>query len=81
LLIGGKVLGAKVVFKVDPEYPELARRVRVSGRVVLEVLVNEEGVPSGQFANGATRRLCSTESLYPCMALSSSCSDCDESWV
>jgi periplasmic protein TonB len=41
--VGGKVQDARLVHRVDPVYPELARRVRLSGTVVLEVLVSEEG--------------------------------------
>jgi protein TonB len=34
---------SKLVHRVDPVYPELARRARVSGVVILEVTVDEEG--------------------------------------
>jgi TonB family protein len=36
----------KIIRKVDPEYPELARRARVEGEVVLNISVNEEGYVS-----------------------------------
>jgi TonB family protein len=36
----------KIIRKVDPEYPELARRARVEGEVVLKISVNEEGYVS-----------------------------------
>lgn len=34
---------SKLTYRVDPEYPPLARRARVSGTVILMVTVNEEG--------------------------------------
>ena len=34
---------AKLVHKVDPVYPPIAKRARVSGVVILEVLVDQEG--------------------------------------
>ncbi len=34
---------SKLIYRVDPEYPPLARRARVSGTVILMVTVNEEG--------------------------------------
>jgi TonB family protein len=44
--IGSSVLNARLIDKVDPIYPELARRARISGRVIMEVTVNEEGFVS-----------------------------------
>jgi len=41
--IGGSVLAAKLVRRVDPAYPELAKRARVQGAVLLEVLVDALG--------------------------------------
>jgi len=41
--VGSNVLQSKLVHKVDPEYPELAKRARVKGTVTLGVTVNEEG--------------------------------------
>jgi protein TonB len=41
--IGGNVLKSQLVRKVEPEYPELARRARVQGVVILVVTVDEEG--------------------------------------
>lgn len=34
---------SKLIFKPDPVYPEIARRARVSGTVVLDVQIDEEG--------------------------------------
>jgi protein TonB len=45
--VGGKVQEAKLIRKVSPEYPGLALRARVSGDVILEVTVDEEGSVSG----------------------------------
>jgi periplasmic protein TonB len=41
--IGGDVLAGKLIFKVDPVYPHLAQVARVSGPVILEAIVDEEG--------------------------------------
>jgi len=41
--IGGNVLKSKLIRQVEPEYPELARRARVQGIVILVVNVDEEG--------------------------------------
>lgn len=29
--------------KVDPKYPELARQMRVQGKVILDVIINKKG--------------------------------------
>jgi TonB family protein len=42
--VGGNVQESKLIHKVEPVYPELAKRARVTGRVVLMVTVNEEGL-------------------------------------
>jgi Ca-activated chloride channel homolog len=41
--VGGNVQESKLILKVDPVYPELASRARISGKVVLDVDVDEEG--------------------------------------
>jgi TonB family protein len=41
--VGGKVQESKLIRRVEPVYPELAKRARVQGRVVLVVTVDEEG--------------------------------------
>jgi protein TonB len=41
--VGGKVLESRLINRVVPEYPALARQARVSGTVILQVNVDEEG--------------------------------------
>jgi len=41
--VGGNVQQTKLIYKVDPVYPELAKRARVSGTVILTVTVDEQG--------------------------------------
>jgi len=41
--VGGNVQESKLIRRVEPIYPELAKRARVQGRVVLVVTVDEEG--------------------------------------
>lgn len=41
--VGGTVQTSKLIRKVDPVYPELAKRARVSGIVLLQVVVSETG--------------------------------------
>jgi TonB family protein len=44
--ISGDALQSKLVRKVDPIYPEQAESAQLSGKVVLLVTVDEDGVPS-----------------------------------
>ncbi len=41
--VGGNVQESKLIRRVEPAYPELAKRARVQGQVVLVVTVDEEG--------------------------------------
>jgi periplasmic protein TonB len=41
--VGGQLEGAKLVFQVKPEYPEIARVARVQGAVRLEAVISREG--------------------------------------
>ncbi len=41
--VGGNVQESKLIRKIEPSYPELAKRARVQGKVVLVVTVDEEG--------------------------------------
>lgn len=43
LRVGGSVMASKLIYRVDPEFPELARRARVQGVVFIKVTVNEQG--------------------------------------
>ncbi len=45
--VGGGVQQSRLIHKVDPVYPELAKRARVSGIVLLQVEVDERGLVSG----------------------------------
>jgi protein TonB len=47
LRVGGSVQESKLIRKVPPAYPDIARRARVSGDVFLEVMLDEEGNVSG----------------------------------
>jgi outer membrane biosynthesis protein TonB len=41
--VGGNVQESKLIRRVEPVYPESAKRARVQGKVVLVVTVDEEG--------------------------------------
>jgi protein TonB len=41
--VGGNVQESKLIRRIEPVYPELAKRARVQGKVVLVVTVDEEG--------------------------------------
>ncbi len=41
--MGGNVQESKLIKRVDPVYPQMARIARVSGTVILQVIVDEEG--------------------------------------
>jgi len=41
--VGGNVMESRLIRKIEPTYPELAKRARVQGRVILVVNVDEEG--------------------------------------
>jgi TonB family protein len=40
-----EVAGPQYKFKVDPEYPSLAKETRQQGEVILEAIINEDGIP------------------------------------
>jgi TonB family protein len=41
--VGGNIQESKLIRRVEPIYPELAKRARIQGRVVLVVTVDEQG--------------------------------------
>jgi Ca-activated chloride channel family protein len=41
--VGGNVQESKLIRKVEPVYPELARRARVEAMIILEISVDEQG--------------------------------------
>lgn len=41
--IGGGVLSSQLIKRVDPVYPELARRIGLQGKVLIKVIVDERG--------------------------------------
>jgi len=41
--VGGNVQSSKLIRRVEPSYPELAKRARVQGIVILQVTVDETG--------------------------------------
>ena len=41
--MGGNVQASKLIHRVEPDYPELAKRARVQGIVFLRVTVDEQG--------------------------------------
>ncbi len=43
VVVGGQIQASKLIQKVLPAYPDLARRARVEGTVVLHAVIDEEG--------------------------------------
>lgn len=41
--VGGEVTPPRLLVKITPEYPDVARRIRLEGRVSLEVVVGPDG--------------------------------------
>lgn len=41
--VGGNVQSSKLIQRVEPKYPELAKRARIQGIVLLQVTVGEAG--------------------------------------
>jgi protein TonB len=41
--VGGNVQSSKLIQRVEPSYPELAKRARIQGIVLLQVTVGEAG--------------------------------------
>lgn len=45
--VGGGVSSPQLVFRVEPEYSEEARKAKFQGTVVLSIIVDEQGLPRG----------------------------------
>ena len=43
--VGGGVSAPAVLYKIDPEYSEEARKAKWQGTVVLQIVVDEHGLP------------------------------------
>jgi len=43
--VGGGVSSPGVIFKVEPEYSEEARKAKFQGTVLLSIVVDEKGLP------------------------------------
>ena len=43
--IGGGVSSPELIFKVDPEFSEEARRAKFMGVVTVDIIVNPQGLP------------------------------------
>ena len=43
VVVVGSLQASKIIHRVDPVYPDIARRARVSGSVVLVAIIDEEG--------------------------------------
>ena len=43
LRVGGDVKAPTLVKRIEPVYPEIARRARIQGMVILEAIINKEG--------------------------------------
>ncbi len=41
--VGGNVQESKLLVRVDPEYPEEAKRARIAGTIIMQVTVSEDG--------------------------------------
>jgi protein TonB len=43
--VGGSVLAPKVLFEVDPEFSEEARKAKFSGNVLVSLIIDQQGLP------------------------------------
>lgn len=44
--VGNGVLAPKVIYSVDPEFSEEARKAKFSGNVLVEMIIDEKGIPT-----------------------------------
>jgi protein TonB len=53
LRIGGNVMAANIIRKVDPVYPQIAKTAHISGTVVLHAIIAKDGtIQELQFVSG-----------------------------
>jgi periplasmic protein TonB len=53
LRIGGNVMAANIIHKVDPVYPQIAKTAHISGTVVLHAIIAKDGtIQELQFVSG-----------------------------
>jgi protein TonB len=58
LPVGGEIARPTLLYKVDPEYPEAARRARVHGTVTVQAVIGREGaVEDAQIVHSSHRLL------------------------
>jgi TonB family protein len=47
LRVGGDVTAPTLTKRIDPKYPDIARRTRIQGMVILEAIITKDGVVQG----------------------------------
>jgi protein TonB len=41
--VGGQVMGSKLIRRIDPEYPEMAKKNHIRGTVHLQIVIDRDG--------------------------------------